>query len=85
MPGRLLAQRHFGPIHPIHARIAPRGLVRHLHLHPRNKAQLHQPMGKDFRKLQPIEDGGFAEAQSGESLQASSIGDGNPECQSPRL
>ena len=49
----------------------------HLNQHAGNKAQLHQPMGEDFGKLEAIEDGGFAEAQSGESLQAPSIGDGN--------
>lgn len=85
LPRCLLAQGHFGAIHAINARITARGLVGHLNQHARNEAQLHQPMGKDFGKFEPIEDGGLAKGQIGQGLQASSIGDYTLECQSPEL
>ena len=85
VPRRLLTQGHFGAIHAIDARITPGRLVGHLNQHARNKAQLHQTMGKDFGKLKPIEDGGLAKGQMGQGLQASSIGDYSTECQSPEL
>ncbi len=85
VPRRLLTQGHFGAIHAVDARITARSLVGHLNQHAGDKAELHQTMGKDFGKLKPIEDGGLAEGQMGECLQASSIGDYSTECQSPEL
>ena len=85
MPRCLLTQSHFGAVHAIDARITTGSLVGHLNQHARNKAQLHQTMGKDFGKFKAIEDGGLAEGQIGKGLQASSIGDYSTECQSAEL
>ena len=85
LPRCLLTQGHFGAIHAIDARITARSLMGHLNQHAWDEAQLHQTMGKDFGKLKAIKDGGLAEGQMCQGLQASSIGDYATECQSAEL
>ena len=77
----LLTEGDFRAVDAVDARIAAGGLMGGFHQHTGNETELHQAMGKGVGKVEALEDGGIALAESGKSPQAASICQGRRGCQ----